>query len=64
MYRNRGVPRKALEAERKVVESQTDGVFAASTFLSLHLHSPPPLVSRILHFLPAVDATNSRDKPS
>ena len=30
----------------------------------LSSHSPPPLVSWIFHFLPAVDATISRDKPS
>ena len=35
-YGNRGGPREAIEAKRGVVESQTDGAFAAPTFLSLH----------------------------
>ena len=33
-YGNRGGPREAIEAEREVVESQTDGAFAAPTFIS------------------------------
>ena len=32
--------------------------------INYHLHSPPPLASWILHSLPALAATNSRDEPS
>ena len=35
-YRNRGGPREAIEAKKGLVEGQTDGAFAAPTFLSLH----------------------------
>ena len=35
-YGNIGGSREDIEAKREFVESQTDGVFAAPTFLSLH----------------------------
>ena len=34
-YGNRGGPSEGFEAETEVVESETDGAFAAPTFLSL-----------------------------
>ena len=34
-HRNRGGPREAIETEREVAKSQTDGAFAAPTYLSL-----------------------------
>ena len=60
-YRNRGGPRDAIEAKRGVVESQTDGAFAAPTFLSLHrLH----LISNRLRVLdPNKSVDMEKEKP-